>query len=109
MIVHDKNEEIRTQVRGRYHGDLDTFFYHSVEDASLHKIKEKRVPAKFLNRPLYTEDMEGLRWEMNLLRPDGKHYGNPTLIKYLKECGYCVSDPVKDHKRNGKYYRIITE
>ena len=36
---------------------------------------------------------------MNVLRPDGTHYGTPTLIKYLKECGYCVSDAKKDRKR----------
>ena len=58
MIVHDKNEEIRTQVRGRYHGDLDTFYYHSLEDENLNKIEHKKVDARFLNRPLYKEDME---------------------------------------------------
>jgi len=108
MIVHDKNEEIRTQVRGRYHGDLETFYYHSLEDENRNKVKQKGVPAKYLNRPLYTEDMEELKWELNLLRSDGTHYGNPTVIKYLRECGYSVSDSVKDRKRNGKYYRIIT-
>ena len=109
MIVHDKNEEIRTQVRGRYHGDLDTFYYHSVEDANRSKIKTKKVPEKFLNTPLYTKDMEELRWEMDVLRPDGKHYGNPTFIKLLRECGYNVSDAKKDRTRNGKHYWIITE
>ena len=93
MIVHDKNEEIRTQVRGRYHGDLETFYYHSLEDENRNKIRSKKVPARFLNRSLYTEDMQELRWEMNVLRSDGTHYGSPTLVKYLKECGYCVSDP----------------
>lgn len=108
MIVHDKNEEIRTQVRGRYHGDLDTFYYHSLEDANRYKIKQNGVPVRFLNRPLYTEDMEELRWELDLRRPDGKHYGNPTVIRYLKECGYNVSDTMKDRRRSGKHYRIIT-
>ena len=108
MIVHDKNEEIRTQVRGRYHGDLETFYYHGIEDENRKKIRSKKVPARFLNRPLYTEDFTELRWEMNVLRPDGTHYGNPTFIKYLRECGYSVSDPKKDRKRNGKHYRIIT-
>ena len=109
MVVHYKNEETRTQVRGRYHGDLETFYYHSVEDEIRNKIRSKKVPAHFLNRPLYTEDIEELIWELDLLRPDGTHYGSPTLIKYLKECGYSVSDPKKDRKRSGKYYRIITE
>lgn len=108
MIVHDKNEEIRTQVRGRYHGDLDTFYYHSLEDENLNKIEKKKVDARFLNRPLYKEDLEELRWELNLLRPDGKMYGIPTLAKYLRKCGYSVSDSKKDRKNNGKHYRVIS-
>ena len=108
MIVHDKNEEIRTQVRGRFHGDLDTFYYHSLEDTNRRKIISKTIPDKYLNRRLYSEDMKELRWELHLLRPDGKHYGNPTIIKYLKECGYNVSDPKKDRGKHGKFYRIIT-
>lgn len=108
IIVHDKNEEIQTQVRGRYHGDLAEFYYHNNNDLNLSKIKSKPVPAKFLNRPLYTEDMEELRWELDLLRPDGKHLGNPTVIKYLKQCGYNVTDPKKERKKNGKWYRVIT-
>ncbi len=109
IIVHDKNEEIKTQVRGRYHGDLETFYYHSVDDTNRARIANQKVPSKFLNRPLYTEDMEELRWKLKLLRPDGTHYGNPTFIKYLKECGYNVSDAKKDRKQRGKYYWIITE
>jgi hypothetical protein len=109
MIVHNKNEEIKTQVRGRYHGDLAEFYYHDNDDLNLSKVKAKSIPERFLNRPLYTRDLEELKWELDLLRPDGTHYGTPTLIKYLKKCGYSVSDPKKDRKRSGKYYRIITE
>ena len=82
--------------------------YHSLEDENFNKIKKKKVPARFLNRPLYKEHLEELRWELNLLRPDGKMYGIPTLAKYLRKCGYSVSDSKKDRKNNGKHYRIIT-
>ncbi len=107
MIVHDKNEEIRTQVRGRYHGDLQTFYYHSLEESNRLVLTSKAIPESFLNRRLYTEDMEELRWELNLLRPDGKHFGNPTLIKYLQQCGYNVVTK-KDRQKHGAHYRIIT-
>ena len=82
-----------------YHGDLETFYYHSLEDTNRNKVRRNKVPARFLNRPLYSEDMEELRWELNILRADGTHYGNPTVIKYLRECGYDVSDPIKDRMK----------
>ena len=108
MIVHDKNEEIKTQVRGRYHGDLSEFYYHDYDAWNRYQIEMHPLPAKYLNRRLYTEDLNELRWVLNILKPDGTHYGNPTVFKYLDDCGYNVSDPVKDSKNHGKYYRIIS-
>ena len=32
----------------------------------------------------------------------------PTVSKYLRQCGYDVSDSKKDSHNGGKYYRIIT-
>ena len=108
MIVHDKNEEIRTQVRGRYHGDLAQFYFHDNDALNRYKIQTHPVPDRFLNRPLSTEEIRELGWELNLLNKERKHCGNPSIIKYLKECGYDVSDPKKDRKHNGKHYRTIT-
>ena len=108
MIVHDKNEEIRTQVRGRYHGDLAQFYFHDNDALNRYKIQTHLVPDRFLNRPLSTEEIKELGWELNLLNKERKHCGNPSIIKYLKECGYDVSDPKKDRKHNGKHYRTIT-
>lgn len=34
IIVHDSNEEVKKQVRGRYHGDLVYFYYHDVDAAN---------------------------------------------------------------------------
>ena len=108
MIVHDSNEEIQTQVRGRYHGDLAQFFFHDNDALNLYKIKTHPVPDRYLNRPLSTEEIRDLGWELNLLNKDGKHCGNPTIIKCLKECGYNVSDPKKSRKHSGKHFRTIT-
>ena len=109
IIIHDCNEEIQTQVRGRYHGDLPEFYYHNNTNTNLEKVKQHPLPDSFLNRRLYSEDWDDIQWELNLLRPDGKHYGTPTIIKYLRKCGYCVSDPQKDRKHKGKYFRIISK
>ena len=108
MIVHDKNEEIKTQVRGRYHGDLSEFYYHDLDAWNRNQVKKHPLPEEFLGRRLYTEDLKDFRWMLNLLRPDGVHLGTPTILKYLSECGYDVSRPIKESGKHGKYYRIIT-
>ena len=109
MIVHDKNEEIRTQVRGRYHGDLETFYYHSVEDANRYAVENNReVIEPFLNRRLFAGDQSELCRRLYLKKPNGGFWGMPTVAKYLRECGYTVSESRKDSHNGGKYYRIIT-
>ncbi len=109
MIVHDKNEEIRTQLRGRYHGDLDTFYYHNVEDANRYAIESNREAiAPFLGKRLYTDDQSILCRMLYLKKPNGGFYGMPTVSKYLRECGYEVSESKKDSHYDGRYYRIIT-
>ena len=110
MIVHDKNEEIRTQVRGRYHGDLDTFYYHSDEDANRYTIEGNRASiAPFLGRRLYAEDQSVLCRMLNLKKPNGGFYEMPTVSKYLCQCGYEVSESKKDSHHGGKHYRIIDD
>ena len=108
IIVHDKNPEIQTQVRGRYHGDLSEFYYHDYDAWNMYQIQTHPLPAEYLGKRLYTEDLNDLRWILNILTPDGRHYGNPTIFKYLEKCGYSVSESKKDSKNHGKRYRIIT-
>ena len=108
IIVHDCNEEIQTQVRGRYHGDLAEFYYHNLDDLNLYKIKKHGVPERFFNKRLYTEDISELGWELDLRNKDGKHCGNPSILKYIAQCGYAVSEDKKDRRRSGKHYRIIS-
>jgi len=108
MIVHDKNEEIKIQVRGRYHGDLAEFYYHDYEAWNRLQIETHPLPAKYLDRRLYADDLINLRWVIGIYGPNGKRYGNPTIFKYLRECGYSVSEAIKDSKKHGKYYRTIT-
>ena len=107
MIVHDKNEEIRTQVRGRYHGDLNTFYYHNVEDTLANQIEQSQIPEYYFGKRLYSEDWENLIRTLNLRRPNGTPCGKPTLFRLLLRCGYSLTDSKKDSGKGGKYYRIL--
>lgn len=106
IIVHDKNEEVRKQVRGRYHGDLAHFYYHDIDAANAYKVGHMALPDRFLNVRLYAAEQEELKKYMNLPRPHGGSYSMPTIAKYLNENGYNVVKK-KDSKRNGQYYYLI--
>ena len=107
MIVHDKNEEVKTQVRGRYHGDLPFFYYHDVDAANQYKARQTALPECFLNTRLYSDRWKDLCDCINLTRPHGGSYSMPTAAKYLNQNGYHV-EKKKDSKRNGQYYYVIT-
>ena len=110
MIVHNKNEEVCIQVRGRYHGDLQTFYYHNVEDWN--NLACRDIPTHFLNVRLYSADRDELCAYLKLRKPDdpsAPYYKWPTVKKYLQKNGYEVSGPVKDKKRNGQNYYVVYE
>ena len=108
MIVHNCNEEIKTQVRGRYNGDLDEFFYHDIAAANLYQINATQISASFFGKRLYSEDQQKLFRELNLRTPAGYPYGKDTVFQVLSQCGYQVSESKKDSKNHGRYYRVIT-
>ena len=110
MIVHNKNEEVCIQVRGRYHGDLQTFYYHNVEDWN--NLACRDITTHFLNVRLYSADRDELCAYLKLRKPDdpsAPYYKWPTVKKYLQKNGYEVSGPVKDKKRNGQNYYVVYE
>ena len=107
MIVHDKNDEVKTQVRGRYHGDLSVFYYHDIEAANTFTAKHIELPERFLNVRLYSDQWNELCQFVGLKRPHGGFYSMPTTAKYLGENGYCVVKK-KDSKKNGQYYYVIS-
>ena len=109
MIVNNCNEEIQTQVRGRYHGDLPEFYYHNVADANLYQISKTQIPGYFFNKRLYAEEQSELFRILDLHKPDGTPYGKDTIWQVLSQCGYQVSESKKDSKNHGKHYRIITQ
>ena len=107
MIVHDKNDEVKTQVRGRYHGDLPVFYYHDIEAANTFTAKHIELPERFLNVRLYSDQWDEVCQLVGLKRPHGGFYSMPTTAKYLGENGYCVVKK-KDSKKNGQYYYVIS-
>lgn len=108
IIVHDCNKEIQTQVRGRYHGDLDTFYYHDSDAANLYQIAQCHIPPRFINQRLYSEDWDSLLSVLKSQMPTMPQFGKPTLWSLLSQCGYTVSEPKKDSKKGGKYYRVLS-
>lgn len=109
MIVHNRNEEIRTQVRGRYNGDLSEFYYHDIAAANLYQIGKTTIPAHYFGKRLYSEQQQALFRELDLRKSDGTPYGKDTIWEVLSQCGYQVSESKKDSKNNGKHYRIINQ
>ena len=109
MIVNNRNKEIRTQVRGRYHGDLAEFYFHDIAGANLYQIGKTQIPGDFFGKRLYAEEQSELFRVLNLRKPDGTPYGKDTIWQLLSQCGYQVSESKKDSKNHGKHYRIITQ
>ncbi len=107
IIVHNKNEEIKTQVRGRYHGDLPYFYYHDTEAANEYAARQHKIPEDLLNVRLYSDRWKEVSGIVGLRRPHGGFYSMPTVAKYLEQNGYKV-EKRKDSKLNGQYYYVIT-
>ena len=107
IIVHYKSDEVKTQVRGRYHGDLPYFYFHDIEAANDYTVKNTLLPEHFLNVRLYRDDYKELCAYVALQRPHGGFYSMPTVAKHLENNGYTVVKK-KDSHNNGQYYYVIT-
>ena len=110
MIIHNCSEEIKTQVRGRYHGDLEYFYYHDKADANQETVRNFIVTERFLNVRLYKAEQDELCALLTLRKPHGTkndYYKWPTVMRLLRENGYDVRGGFKDSKRNGQRYYLI--
>lgn len=108
MIIHSSNDEIKTQVRGRYHGDLPILYYHDIEGANLYSCAN--LPDYFLNKRLYAEDQNALIEFLKCQNPKqakGTYYSMRKIGELLKQSGFRV-DYKKDSKNGGKHYYVIT-
>ena len=101
MYIHNSNEDIITQVRGRYRNNLRHLF---VFDKSAEKKETKiELPQEYLNRPLFQEDKEVLARALNVVNENGRLCKFPTISKQLSQQGYTI----KDGRKNNKRYHII--
>ena len=109
MIIHNSNKELITQVRGRYHGDLPTLYYHDIEETNRQKCRA--LPDRFLGVRLYDEGQEELCAYLHLQNPkakEGEYYKMRKVRQYLEECGFRV-EYKKDSRNGGKHYYLITK
>ena len=108
IIVHNKNEEVKTQVRGRYHDDLPYFYFHDIEAANDYAARQNKIPEDLLDKRLYKCDWPYVCRIVGLRRPHGGFYSMPTVSKYLQKNGYTVVRK-KDSKMGGQYYYVISQ
>ena len=106
--MHYKSDEVKTQVRGRYHGDLPYFYFHDIDAANDYSAKKNKIPDEYVNVRLYSNRWKEVSSIVGLRRPHGGFYSMPTVAKYLVKNGYNVVKK-KDSKLNGQYYYIITQ
>ena len=111
IIVNNSDEEVVTQVRGRYHGDLDRFYYHNIIKANEATLTNFEMPDRFLNTRLFKQERDELCDLLALQQPSkpvGTYYSWPTVCKMLSEHGYDISPSKKDKSRNGQHYYVIS-
>ncbi len=98
MFVHDRTEDTRMQVRGRYRDDLKKLYVLDYDTEII-------VPDEYLDRPLSVEERKELCLKLKVKDNKGRVIGWPSLEQRLTKNHYQVTEIRIDNKR----YRIITE
>ena len=91
MIVHDESDEVQTQVRGRYDGDLAEFHFHDGYKAVYAECPS--VPDEYIGVRLYQEQQEALCKYLNLRNPKqaaDDYYRWRKVVEVLRAKGYKV-------------------
>ena len=103
MIIHNSQQDVQTQARGRYRNDLTTLYlYEPTLEIGKQKIS---IPRKYLGLRLTKEDIRRLIYILDIR--DGKRelVKPPAFIKILEEAGY----KVRKERSNKKRYIVITK
>ena len=96
IVVHNTMPDTRTQVRGRYRGDLDRLYlldYQSIQ-----------VPEEYMNRELSAQEREELCQILAIRNENGRVVKWTTVKSRLVAAGYTVVES----RRNSKRYYVIT-
>ena len=93
FIAHNTDETSITQSRGRYRGDLETLYVYDMKGAVI-------LPAEYLGRPLFMEDLKELRTRLNL-KKDGKGHvlSRDDMLTLFSNCGYNCDEDTKNRKK----------
>ena len=98
VIVHNLNEDIQTQVKGRVNNDFECLYVPATE------VTDIKVPAEYLNKQLDSEEKRQLCSDLNLRNEQGRLYRWTSVREFLIEAGYSISDS----RNNNRRYSIIT-
>lgn len=93
MYIHCGDEDVITQARGRFRGDLQRLYVYRQDINSI------AIPDEFLDVPLYAEDKERLSFSLNILNKGGRLCKWNTIKNLLSGSGYRLEEFRKDGKR----------
>ena len=99
MLIHSSDQDIITQVRGRYRSDLNTLYLHK-RDAML------LMPEEYLNRRLFKKDKDSLCKRLNLKNEKGRLCRWPTVKKVLLDNHYYIKEDRARVIENGKERKL---
>ena len=100
MIVHTKNPDVQTQVRGRLRHDIESLYLYDKDHLNI----ADYFPEECLDKYLFTEDAKRIAAQMNLRNKNGRELKWPSILKALANDGMFV---LKD-KKQGKHCCIIS-
>lgn len=92
IAINSAEEEVRTQVRGRYRDDLKTLYLY---DKNI-----LEIPEEFMYRPLFNEDKKALCKALEIRDENYRIVGWPTVRKKLQESeDYFLNEGRKENQR----------
>ncbi len=100
MIVHSREEDTRTQARGRYRNDLDVLYVYEPDVE-----QEIVVPDDFLDVFIYKEDKTKLRVQIGMKDTKGHPMPYNQLFMLVEASGY----QLEHGRKNNRPYIIIRE
>lgn len=104
IVVHNANEDVQTQVRGRYRGDIDTVYYRDDPGDEGREVSHEAIEP-YLGVKLTKSDKNELRELLGFKDDRNRLLGWPSVRRILKSQGY----EVHDKKSNGVRYSIIED
>lgn len=96
IVIHNRDEDIQTQVRGRFRGDLDRLYILDYTAVN--------VPESFLERKLFSEDKNELCEVLSLRDKNGRVVKWNTVKTSLIKAGFSITEG----RENSKRYAIIS-